>query len=425
MFTHKKINLESVPISFGDRKYPDAESLVGEPKFTIGNDLVLYDQNRNCKLEIFELRQYYGDAFTTKDFNELRRIVRFGDAASYLDFKNRMAQKRDDKIVRLIRQQIKANKQVIQNHHGIDLDQLLSDSHLNAEDKTLALQDSFTPVYQDYLFEHDYPNKPDPAALKSLINLHLWIEFNTESHSDLNSLILAVNQSIQNDFDLNRLVENDKIYPNQGSEYAEIRYNETQQSDLLDQLEKKYKLDVQLVGHPLTESEVADLGTALEKIKQRRPGDLKLLKTLVLIQGQFRGFGYAGHPHQIEIRGPFGIRYDRSHIGPGENYASESDESFIHDNTVEYLFQKLTHELGHLVNDRDRSGKDNDLDPPTEYPRSERKEGKTAEWFAEDYSLFLLSDGKKVMKQTISGLEVGQYDETLDYFKRKYPLALR
>ncbi len=171
MFTHK-INLASVPIGFGDRKLydPDAEPFVAEPKFTIGNDLVFYDQNQDGKLELSELQQVYGAAFAQKDFNELRRIIRFGDAASYLDFKNHPTQKRDDKIVPMIRQQIEDDKQAIQDQ-------------------------------------------------------------------------LAVNRKILDEFEIWRKAIQD-------TQYSEIKHNETQQSGFLDKLEKKYKQDVQVVGHP-------------------------------------------------------------------------------------------------------------------------------------------------------------------------------
>lgn len=97
----------------------------------------------------------------------------------------------------------------------------------------------------------------------------------------------------------------------------------------------------------------------------------------------------------------------------------------INNNTVDFLFQRLTHELGHLVDERDQSEKDNPFDVPTGYPRSEYTEGFVAEWFAEDYSLFLISNCKKVMRRTISGFEVGHYEETLEYFRQKDPLAVR
>ncbi len=424
MFTHK-INLTSVPIGFGDRKLydPDAEPFVVEPKFTIGNDLVFYDQNQDGKLELSELQQVYGTAFTSQDFNELRRIVRFGDAASYLDFKNRLTQKRDDKIVPLIRQKIEDDKQAIQDQFGIDLDQIFHDTTLSVEAKVIALQNSFTSVYQDQLFAAGYPE--DYPILDGIVAAYLSVEFNGTSHPDLESLILAVNRKILDEFE----VWGESI---QDTQYAEVKYNETQQSGFLDKLEKKYKLDVQVVGHPLTESEIANLDLVLGRIQNLRPEDLKLLKTLVLIQAEFRGGGVAKPSHQINITGPFGRRSSYGNIESTEawgpeavNYAIESDESLRNNGTVDFLFQRLTHELGHLVCVRDRADKDNVFETPNGYPRFEYTEGFVAEWFAEDYSLFLISNGEKVMRRTISGFEVGHYEETLEYFRQKYPLAVR
>ena len=138
-----------------------------------------------------------------------------------------------------------------------------------------------------------------------------------------------------------------------------------------------------------------------------------------MINAEQRGPAFAhSETGEIVIFGPFASP-EPDALMPGY-YAVESLESGRKNPSKEYLILKLVHELGHLVAHRDGK-KEDGFDVPEDYeklvPNAERH---AHEWFAEDYGIFLQSDGKKVMRKTIDGTELPNYEARRQHFFNHY-----
>lgn len=204
----------------------------------------------------------------------------------------------------------------------------------------------------------------------------------------------------------------------QDNMYAPTQYYELRQPAVVGVLEAQYALDIRTDGAPLTAEEGRILGEVLADIRSKRPKDLALLKTLVLIHGNSRGTAYASDPDEITIYGPFAPPAPVANI-PGQ-YAEESLVSARTFSAEPYLHLKLIHELGHLVAHRDGE-KTGGFNVPLRYELL--APAHAHEWFAEDYALFIASGGKKVMGKTIGGEEVPNDEQRLEFMRTHYPLS--
>lgn len=208
----------------------------------------------------------------------------------------------------------------------------------------------------------------------------------------------------------------------QVNEYAPEQLNEYRQSPGLDAIEKTFGIDVRIIGAALADGEIQVLHEVLSEIRTKRPGDFKLLKILHFSFGENRLGGYAEpKPHEIHLIGAFAEPDATYMLSPV--YALDSQISLRFDSTRDYLFKLLTHEIAHLVARRD--GKKSDgFDVPAKYRTLTPDQGcNPHEWFAEDYSLFLASDGQKLADVTVGGKVIPNYAARLAYFKKHYPLA--
>ncbi len=198
----------------------------------------------------------------------------------------------------------------------------------------------------------------------------------------------------------------------QRSRYAPIRYNEYHQPSYVTSLEQKFGIDIQLNRtKPLTPQETAILNRVLNTVRTRRPTDLQLLRILTFERGAERGLGHADNPDRLTFHGAFGR--PNSSATMTELYAIDSVQSHMNNSTEDFLLQKFTHELGHLVEHRDG----------IEWYAQRYEKGRGSEWFAEDYSLFVVSGGQRVMATTATGQTAPDYAERLEYMRSHYALG--
>lgn len=213
------------------------------------------------------------------------------------------------------------------------------------------------------------------------------------------------------------------------TEYSQInisapeQFNEFHQSAGIDTIEKTFGIDVRIVGSEFSDGDIQILHQVLSEIQKKRPKDFEILKTLHFQENNNRLGGYAGSKSQDDIHLSGAFAAPNGTLSMPDHYALESQTSGRIDSTRDYLFKLLAHELAHLVAIRDGKKRDG-FDVPASYEAlTPNQEHKPHEWFAEDYSLFLISSGQRVADITVGGQEIPNYDSRLEYFKRHYPLA--
>ncbi len=204
-------------------------------------------------------------------------------------------------------------------------------------------------------------------------------------------------------------------------DYAETQYNEFRQSDAMTQFEQRSQLDIRVLGDgALTNEQIVILDGVLRALEQKRPKDRALLTTLILRLSNVRGEGRCFLPNTIRIIGPFGTPRGF----PLHDRYSEEHERVRKSGTHESFFMMiLAHELGHLVAYRDTQ-------TPTRFfsPEGYRAVLSTSdetdihEWFAEDYGLYLVSNGTAIARKTVGGKEIPNYEKRLAYMREHYPV---
>jgi hypothetical protein len=201
--------------------------------------------------------------------------------------------------------------------------------------------------------------------------------------------------------------------------YAPEQLNEYKHADVFAAVEQKFNLDIRFTGEAPTQEQVKILDQVLTKIAERRPQDLQLLKTLELYPNDFRVGGVTeANLASIELTGPFAP--PNPNAAMPAHYAASSLLSAKTEPTELELYKLLCHELGHLVEHRD-GPKASGYDVASDYETLEPDHAH--EWFAEDYSVYLASDGLAVADISVGGEIRPNYDERLTYFRNYYPLA--
>ncbi len=373
-------------------------------------DLLRMDVDHNQKLEEADFRQVYGNSFKKEDHAKLQKLVKQNNVTAYRHLLKRLSNNRHHQLTFLVKQKMTDQRtHLLANGFDIDrkfsippnYDHKISDRNVQ---KRETMADMLTPYFMEVYQQH-MGKKTDPVLIKNAIT------FSLASYQPI-----AISQLADDVFKfIISKEDNDKKYDQE--EYAQTQYNEFRQSDRLSALESKFNIDIRLSGTPLNADQISILHDVLKEIKDRRPQDFALLKTLHFEELNRRGSAFVTATDKISMWGAF-ANYGEGKI-PGY-YAQESQWAAENLPTKDYIFQLLLHELGHLVAERDDPTREN-FNVPTKYEKLAPQNAH--EWFAEDYGLFIQSNGKKIMKRTIDGQNVPNYHERLKFFQEHYPLA--
>ena len=155
------------------------------------------------------------------------------------------------------------------------------------------------------------------------------------------------------------------------------------------------------------------LHRALSRLYALRPEDFSCVSELFINYGRNR-HGGASFLGAILLNSPFG----KSGSLEKKQVYDEGLAAIIQEASIEnYLMHVIAHEMAHCVQ------WDTGLLDYYKKLFPDIHTNVLAEWSAEDYRLFLLNDGSRVMKTNGIGEQVPFYDERLDYMKKHFPLA--
>ena len=358
--------------------------------------------DENFVLNEQDLSQLFGKTVVQKYFADLEKATQENKPQKFEQIIRKMEQERQRQISSIYRQAVKFSHSC----PGKTTDQ--KEIRDVAEKMTASLEKEFEGVF--------YPNEklPPSRLLKAAFATNDECVDTTQQtfkkfieHSRIwNSAISTYETNHQ------RTHGNfDNITP---------RYQDLHQQPELSRLEEKFLIDIR-TDIPLKLEQLKLLEQLLTELKEKRPEDLGHVKIITIFNSEKRSGG-SSHEDHIRLYGLFAPPSPQNGLNNG-NYAQESIDSYGKF-TDDFARQLLFHEWGHAVEEK--------LVDHDEYDKIYSNEiwhqimpnaPDCNEWFAEDYSKWISSQGTEVMKYREKGEEVPLYYTRLAFFKKYLPIA--
>jgi hypothetical protein len=346
-------------------------------------DLLRMDFDKDYELEAADFEFAFGASFKAEDFIEIKELVKDGNHQGFLASLARFKMDRDTQFKQTVFKLVSKKS----NPSNSDL----------------------VPIFND-AYQIHYGRLPEHIMFSGIAK-YLISDF------DADDLTQAVSMGIDR-----FQAEIDYRYKSQQDRHADMQYYESRHPVALQKLEQDFDVNIRYNRDFLTDENINSLRFVFSKIRELRPQDFALLENLDLEAMHVRSLARALPPHKLTIEGAFRPPLELEDPKMPPYYAAESLESANTFPTNQYLLQKLSHELGHLVAYRDSRNKDRHRGYcPENYPNI--KTSYAHEQFAEDYSLYIQSRGERVMIKSIGGEVIPEYDKRLKYFQKQYPLA--
>lgn len=174
------------------------------------------------------------------------------------------------------------------------------------------------------------------------------------------------------------------------------------------QLETKYGLKIELAeGMPeLVHDEIKLLDSVFSRLMKMRPFDFEKIQAVRLYPHETRQGAAMSKGGICGIWGPFGKKQTADEFD-GYDISEDSKWLYQEADAESFLFHVIAHEIGHLVEPGERP-----------YFYTDR----WCERFAEDYRIYVTSEGRSVVKRDLGGKDVPFGDERLEYFRKHYPM---